>query len=76
MHTKNFSEDKMWTINTAKAQNEAGNAVETYGIQCGEPRVLDITADKTEIEELVGILNSLNASEIHINNFVEDFLGK
>ena len=66
----------MWKLISTRITAESGKEVETYGITRGSTVVADISLCRSDIEEFVGLLNRLDASEIHAFDLVEDFLGK
>ncbi len=66
----------MWNITETDVKSEDGGAVTTYGIRCGETVINDLSPNKEEVEEFVGLLNSCGASEIHAYELAEDFLGR
>lgn len=56
--------------------SESGESVETYGISRGKTVINDISLNKQEMIEFVELLNRLDASELHADELVEDFLGR
>jgi len=66
----------MWNITESSVKSEDGGSVPTYGISCGETVINDLSVNKEEVEEFVGVLNRCGASEIHAYELAEDFLGR
>ncbi len=66
----------MWNITRTALTTEDGNTRETYGIAKGDTVINDVSVNEGEISELIERLNSLDVSEVHAYEVVEDFLGK
>ena len=65
----------MWRIVEAEVYVE-GETARSYGIGSENMEIIDISTRKEEIQEFVGLLNRLGASEMHAYELVEDFLGR
>ena len=65
----------MWRIVEADVYVE-GETARSYGIGSENIEIIDISTRKEEIQEFVGLLNRLGASEMHAYELVEDFLGR
>lgn len=46
----------------------------TYGIQCGNVCVKDVSADRTKVGELVEACNRFGLEPAHLMDVIEDFL--
>ncbi len=66
----------MWNLAQSSVVTENGDKRETYGISKGGTVIKDISLDKQEIRTLVELLNTLDVSEVHARDIVEDFLGR
>lgn len=67
--------EKMWRIVEAEVYVD-GETARSYGIGSENMEIIDISTRKEEIQEFVGLLNRLGASEMHAYELVEDFLGR
>lgn len=67
--------EKMWRIVEAEVYVD-GETARSYGIGSENIEIIDISTRKEEIQEFVGLLNRLGASEMHAYELVEDFLGR
>ncbi|MCI7692465.1 MAG: hypothetical protein MSR67_08785 [Oscillospiraceae bacterium] len=65
----------MWRIVEAEVYVD-GETARSYGIGSENIEIIDISTRKEEIQEFVGLLNRLGASEMHAYELVEDFLGR
>ncbi len=65
----------MWRIVEAEVYVD-GETARSYGIGSENMEIIDISTRKEEIQEFVGLLNRLGASEMHAYELVEDFLGR
>lgn len=66
----------MWDLTQSSVVAENGSTHETYGISKGSTVIRDISLNKKEILDLVKLLNTLDVSELHARDVVEDFLGR
>ncbi len=66
----------MWTITEKKYTNEEGISYTGYGVSSGECTVDDITSSLPAIKRFVEALNRYEASQVHIEELVEDFLAE
>ena len=66
----------MWKVRQSSVVSENGDSHETYGISKGDTVITDVSLDKNAISELVNLLNTLDVSEVHAREIVEDFLGR
>ena len=66
----------MWEVRQSSVVAENGSTHDTYGISKGDTVIADVSLDKSEISELVNLLNTLDVSEVHAREIVEDFLGR
>ncbi len=66
----------MWNLTQSSVVAETGDQYETYGISKGGTVIEDISLNKQEIRDLVELLNTLDVSELHTRDVVEDFLGR
>ena len=67
--------EKMWRIVEAEVYVD-GETARSYGIGSENMEIIDISTHEDEIQEFVGLLNRLGASETHAYELVEDFLGR
>lgn len=51
-----------------------GKEYQTYGIQCGDIYVKDVSADRAKVHELVEACNKFALEPIHLMDVIEDFL--
>ena len=65
----------MWRSGEADVYVD-GETARSYGIGSENTEIIDISTHKEEIQEFVGLLNRLGASEVHAYELVEDFLGR
>ena len=65
----------MWRIVEAEVYVD-GETARSYGIGSENMEIIDISTRKEEIQEFVGLLNRLGASEMNAYELVEDFLGR
>ncbi len=66
----------MWDLTQSSVVAENGSTHETYGISKGSTVIRDISLNKKEILDFVKLLNTLDVSELHARDVVEDFLGR
>lgn len=66
----------MWTITEKKYTNEDGVSYTGYGVSSGECIVEDITPSLPAIKRFVEALNRFEASQVHIDELVENFLAE
>ena len=64
----------MLTLNKATIIDEDGNAIESYGITCGEREIKDISTNKQKVENLIHLCNEKKLSPIHLDDIIDDFL--
>ena len=46
----------------------------SYGIQCGDVVIHDVSLDKESVENLVALCNREDLAPVHVRYIVEDFL--
>lgn len=46
----------------------------SYGIQCGDVVIHDVSLDKESMENLVALCNREDLAPVHVRDIVEDFL--
>lgn len=66
----------MWTINEKQYINEEGVSYTGYGVTYGEFCIEDITPSLSAITRFVDALNRYEASQVHIDELVENFLAE
>ncbi|MGN1339971.1 MAG: hypothetical protein ACI4WS_06730 [Oscillospiraceae bacterium] len=66
----------MWTINEKQYINEDGVKYTGYGVTFGEFTIEDITPSLSAITRFVDALNRYEASQVHIEELVENFLAE
>lgn len=66
----------MWTITEKQYTNEDGVSYTGYGINFGKYRIDDITPDLSAITMFVEKLNRNEASQVHAEELVENFLAE
>ena len=64
----------MWEIIVQERVTDERQRYTAYGVRRGGCEIADICADKSGIEELVGLMNRYDASEINAADSVEDFI--
>ena len=64
----------MYRINKSFVTDEDGVKHETYGISFDDKNIYDISTEKDKVEKLIKLCNENDASPLHINDIIEDFL--
>lgn len=65
----------MWKITKIRVTTQDGKTCDSFGITKGGRIINDISLDYQKISDFVHRLNSLDVSEIHAYELVEDFFG-
>lgn len=63
----------MYQVTTGIYDSE-GEKYTSFGIQCGDVVINDISLDKTAVEALVALCNDEKLSLLHLPDIVSDFL--
>ena len=64
----------MWVIFVQERVTEEQVRYTAYGVRRGGCEIADICTDRSGIEELAGLMNRYDASEINAADIVEDFI--
>ena len=64
----------MWEVTRTSVVSEDGVSHDTFGISNGETVINDISLNEEKVSALVNLMNTLDVSETHACDIVEDFL--